>query len=102
VTNFREHTRQLIEQTLFTFPGERVNRPSFGCRLTDLVFAPASDKLLVEVKNVTRLSLTKYLSDLVTIEDVTASCEESTLTVVITYVIRKDQSKQVAEFRRAI
>ena len=27
------HIRQMIEQVLFTVPGERVNRPDFGCGL---------------------------------------------------------------------
>ena len=32
--------RGLIEQVLFTAPGERVMRPDFGCGLAQLVFAP--------------------------------------------------------------
>ena len=34
-----EHVRDLIEQVLFTAPGERVNRPTFGTGLMQLVFA---------------------------------------------------------------
>ena len=40
-----EHVRDLIEQLLFTSPGERVMRPDFGCGLLDLVFAPNSPEL---------------------------------------------------------
>ena len=40
-----EHVRDLIEQVLFTAPGERVNRPTFGSGLLQLVFAPNSDEL---------------------------------------------------------
>ena len=36
------HIRQMIEQLLFTEPGERVMRPTFGCALLQLVFAPNS------------------------------------------------------------
>jgi hypothetical protein len=39
-----EHIRDLIEQVLFTSPGERVNRPDFGSGLRQLVFAPNSDE----------------------------------------------------------
>ena len=39
------HLRDMIEQVLFTVPGERVNRPDFGCGLLQLVFAPNSDTL---------------------------------------------------------
>ena len=39
------HIRELIEQVLFTSPGERVNRPSFGSGLLNLVFSPGSNEL---------------------------------------------------------
>ena len=44
-TDDDEHVRDLIEQVLFTAPGERVNRPTFGSGLLQLVFAPNSDAL---------------------------------------------------------
>src|SRR5258708_4859953 len=34
------HIRDMIEQVLFTSPGERVNRPTFGSGLMQLVFQP--------------------------------------------------------------
>ena len=34
------YLRDLIEQVLFTAPGERVNRPDFGAGVGQLVFAP--------------------------------------------------------------
>ena len=30
--DYDEHVEQLILQVLFTSPGERINRPDFGCR----------------------------------------------------------------------
>ena len=33
-----QHIRDLIEQVLFTIPGERVMRPDFGCRIHEMVF----------------------------------------------------------------
>ena len=39
------HVRDLIKQLLFTAPGERVNRPTFGCGLAHLVLEPLSDEL---------------------------------------------------------
>src|SRR4030095_7949177 len=44
-TTTDEHIRDLIEQVLFTSPGERENRPTFGCGLNQLVFAPNSPEL---------------------------------------------------------
>ena len=39
-TGADDHIRDLIEQVLFTSPGERVNRPTFGSGVLQLVFAP--------------------------------------------------------------
>ena len=40
LTNARSEIRQAIEIILSTSPGQRVMRPTFGCRLHELVFAP--------------------------------------------------------------
>ena len=41
-TNDDDYVRDLVEQVLFTAPGERVNRPTFGSGILRLVFEPAS------------------------------------------------------------
>jgi hypothetical protein len=38
-----ENVRQSIFIILGTAPGERINRPDFGCRIHDLMFAPNND-----------------------------------------------------------
>ena len=48
------HVRELIEQVLFTVPGERVMRPDFGCGLMQLVFAPNSDELAATLQVLVR------------------------------------------------
>ena len=40
---FEENVRQSLFIILGTAPGERVNRPDFGCRIHDLMFAPNND-----------------------------------------------------------
>ncbi len=45
VTNEERHIKNLIEQILFTSPGERVNRPNFGSGLNQIIFEPNSDIL---------------------------------------------------------
>ena len=40
-----QHVADMIELILFTSPGERVNRPTFGSGTAQLVFAPNSDVL---------------------------------------------------------
>lgn len=40
LTSDRSELEQAIQIILITSPGQRVMRPTFGCRLHDLVFAP--------------------------------------------------------------
>ena len=47
VVDEQEHLKQLIEQVLFTTPGERVNRPEFGTGLQSLLFAPLGIRWLL-------------------------------------------------------
>jgi len=39
-STFEDNVRESIFVILGTAPGERVNRPDFGCRIHDLMFAP--------------------------------------------------------------
>jgi hypothetical protein len=42
-SQLEENVRQSIFIILGTAPGERINRPDFGCRIHDLMFAPNND-----------------------------------------------------------
>ena len=39
-SQLEENVRQSLFVILGTAPGERINRPKFGCRIHDLMFAP--------------------------------------------------------------
>jgi hypothetical protein len=95
-----KHIRDLIEQVLFTAPGERINRPTFGCGLMQLVFAPNSDVLAATSQFLVQGALQQWLGDLIVVESVQVENEESTLRVTIQYVIRRTQDRQTAEFAR--
>lgn len=42
-SQLEENVRQSIFIILGTAPGERINRPQFGCQIHDLMFAPNND-----------------------------------------------------------
>ena len=42
-SQLEENVRQSIFIVLGTAPGERINRPMFGCQIHDLMFAPNND-----------------------------------------------------------
>ena len=64
----------MIEQILFTSPGERVNRPTFGSGTAQLVFAPNSDVLAAAQQQAVQAGLQQWLSDLIRVQSVTVSC----------------------------
>lgn len=95
-----DHIRDLIEQVLFTAPGERVNRPDFGSGLMQIVFAPSSDELATATQFLVQGALQRWLGDLIQVEAVQVESEESTLQITVQYVIRRNQQRQVAQFTR--
>lgn len=97
-----EHIRDMIEQLLFTVPGERVNRPDFGCGLLQLVFAPNSDELAAATQFLVQGTLQQWLGDLIQVEAVEVAHEDATLRVSVTYSVRRSQQRQTAAFSREV
>lgn len=92
------HLRDLIEQLLFTMPGERVNRPDFGCGLMQLVFAPNSTELAATVQALVQGALQQWLGHLMRIDEVSASAADATLTVSVRYTVLRTQASKIASF----
>lgn len=101
-TDQDDHIRDLIEQVLFTTPGERVNRPAFGSGLMQLVFAPNSDELATATQFMVQGALQQYLSDLIQVLNVKVESEAATLQVTVEYIVLRNQQKQVARFSREV
>lgn len=96
------HVRDLIEQLLFTSPGERVNRPDFGSGLLQLVFAPSGPELAATTQFLVQAGLQQWLGDRIQVDDVSVSAEDATVTVVVQYSVRRTQERQVVEFTRTV
>ncbi|HEX5606792.1 MAG TPA: GPW/gp25 family protein [Candidatus Binatia bacterium] len=94
------HIRDLIEQVLFTAPGERVNRPDFGSGLMRLVFAPNSDELAAATQFLVQGSLQQWLGDVIQVDEVSVVSDDSTLLVTVQYTVRRTQQRQTAQFSR--
>jgi uncharacterized protein len=94
------HIRDLIEQVLFTTPGERVNRPTFGSGLLQLVFAPQSDELATATQFLVQSALHQWLGELIQVEAVQVASQDATLQVTVQYVHRRTEQRQIAEFTR--
>src|SRR5690349_16192582 len=93
-----DYVRQLVEQVLFTSPGERVNLPDFGSGLLQLPFAPNSQELAAATQFSVQSALQKWLSGYITVQSVTASAEEAVLTVTVEYALINSDVTQVQTF----
>lgn len=95
------HVRDMIEQLLFTNPGERVNRPDFGSGLQQLVFAPNSTELAATLQFTTQAALQRWLGDVIDLQEISVTAEEATLRVLIRYAIRPGGATRVDTFERS-
>ena len=99
-TTDEDHVRDLIEQVLFTTPGERVNRPNFGSGVLQLVFAPNNDALATATQVTVQAALQQWLGELILVEAVDVENDDAALRVQVRYVLRRTQERRVAEFAR--
>jgi uncharacterized protein len=86
-TDYPDHVRDMVEQLLFTRPGERVNRPDFGCGLLDLVFEPNSPELAAALQVSAEGALQRWLGDVITVDSLTVTADDATLHVDVRYVL---------------
>ena len=92
--------RGLIEQLLFTTPGERVMRPEFGSGLAQLVFGPNSPELAATTRFLVQSALQQWLSGLISVEAVEVSAVDASLTVSVQYVILRTDTRVQDTFSR--
>jgi phage baseplate assembly protein W len=100
-TDDNDHIRDMIEELLFTNPGERVNRPDFGSGLLQMVFAPNSPELAAALQFTMQAALQRYLGDLIDLQSVVVTALDSTLQVVVSYVVRQTQEPKTETFQRS-
>lgn len=96
-----KHLRDLIEMVLFTSPGERVNRPTFGCGLLRFLFEPNDPTMAAALEATAHASLQLWLGTLIEVRSVIAFAEDSTLNVTVQFASWATGETEVAEFRRS-
>ena len=101
-TGADDHIRDLIEQVLFTAPGERVMRPEFGSGLLALVFEPGGPELVAATQHVVQGALQQELGSLIAVDSVQVVQDEGTLTVSVSYVALQNQQRSQASFSRSV
>ncbi len=95
-----DHVRDMIEQLIFTNPGERVNRPDFGSGLLQLVFGPNSPELAATVQFTLQAALQRWLGDVIQVRELDVTTEDSTLRVAVTYALSETGEERSVTFLR--
>jgi phage baseplate assembly protein W len=90
-TDNSDHIRDMIEQLLFTNPGERVNQPDLGSGVLQMVFAPNSPELAAALQLTVQAALQRFLGDLINLQQVQVTAQDSALNVVVQYVLSQTQ-----------
>jgi phage baseplate assembly protein W len=90
--------RNMIENVLFTAPGERVNRPTFGSGIRQLLFSPTSPALAAAVRANVEGALQVWLGDVIVVENVEAESVESTLNIRVTYRMLPDGERRAETY----
>jgi uncharacterized protein len=101
-TTQEDHVRDMIEQVLFTTPGERVNRRDFGSGLLRSIFEPIGDAFAIATESTVRAALVQWLSEVATIEQVAVSNRDSTVEVIVRYIVRGTEERRTAQFTRNV
>jgi phage baseplate assembly protein W len=101
-TDADDHLRDLIEQVLFTAPGERVMRPDFGSGLLGLVFEPGGPELVATTQHLVQGALQQELGHLIAVESVEVSQDDGALTVSVSYIALRTQQRASATFSRRV
>lgn len=101
-TDIDDHVRDMIWQVLFTNPGERVNRPSFGCGLKALLFMPNSSALAAATQTLVKAALQKWLEMEILVEQVTVEAEDAQLAVTVVYIRRDSGERRTDTFEQQL
>jgi phage baseplate assembly protein W len=95
-----DHLRDMIEAVLFTAPGERVNRPTFGSGLMQLVFSPNSDELAAATQFLVQGAVQQWLGDLISVEHVQVLSADARLEVTVVYTVLRTGERREAQLVR--
>ncbi len=94
------HVRDLIEQVLFTSPGERVMRPEFGSGVQQLLFEPNSETVAAVVQMTVQAALNQWLGELVLVDEVMAESNDAALTLTVRYTRKLTGEARTEVFER--
>lgn len=101
-TDYAAHVEQLIKQVLFTSPGERINRPDFGCGIKRLVFAPNSNVSASLLQVSAFEALQRWLDSVISVSDIKVQAIEEVLEIKLAYILKARREKRYLNLEIAL
>ncbi len=92
--DYREHVIQLMKQVLLTSPGERINRPEFGCDVRRMLFSPNSEASASMAKISVFQALERWLGSLIKVEKVEVQAIDAVLSIKVVFTIKALQERR--------
>ena len=100
--DYATHVDEIIRQVLFTSPGERINRPDFGCGVKRMVFAPNSDVAASLAQVTIQKSLKTWLDPVITVNDVQVTAQDEVLQILIVYTLKARMERRYLNLQVAL
>lgn len=100
VATLEDHVRDELVQLILTNPAERPFLPEFGGGVRRLVFENIDDTTGAMVKALLTRSISRWIGNRVTLEDLTVIIENETIAVDLKYRIAGTEDTRVLKFQR--
>lgn len=100
VATLEDHVRDELVQLILTNPAERLFLPEFGGGARRLVFENIEETTGAMVKALLTRSISRWLGNRVTLEDITVLIENETIAVDLKYRIAGTEDTRVLKFQR--
>jgi phage baseplate assembly protein W len=88
--------RDMVELVLFTRRGERINRPSFGAGLNEMLFAENAPEIAGAVQHMVQASLQQWLAEVIEVRAVRAEAMDNLIRVTVIYSLLGDSEQRQA------
>ena len=92
--DYTQYIGQLVRQVLLTNPGERINRPDFGCGIKQMVFMPLNEATGSVTQVMIYQALEKWLGSVIEVDQVQVAVENTSLLIDIAYTVRSLGQRQ--------
>jgi phage baseplate assembly protein W len=83
--DWARHVEDMVELVVLTALGERVNLADFGSNAPSLVFEAPNEELISTSLYLVRAAVTQWLSDVLTLVDISVSMANGPLEIAVTY-----------------